>query len=54
MEISQKELKDALENGQKEIKAVWRHTPEAHEEELQDRALGLRVKVVVSSTLLPG
>lgn len=54
MEISQKELKDALESGKNEIKAVWRHTPEAHEKELQDKALVLRVKVVLSSTLLPG
>lgn len=54
MEISQKELKDVLESGQKEIKGtlvVWRHIPEAHEKELQDRPLGLRVK---GTHLLPG
>lgn len=54
MEISQEELKDGLESGQEESKgtlAVWRHILEAHEKELQDRPLGLRVKV---THLLPG
>lgn len=45
MEISQKELKDGLDTGQKWIKgtlAAWRHIPEAHERQLEGRPLGLR------------